>query len=777
MNINLFIIDTNFIQTQIQNANRAIKMIFRSKQIILIKADILILKSNFVSHFVGNGSAIQVETEDYVHHKDGHQKLSIIINETTFLNNLCKSSGGSIYFSKYIVGEIANSLFTINSSLQVNKMSSPGKHLFIFSMSDLKITGSTFVYKPPESTFSQSLLHLATTLSETRETQKEFYHFCPLWFYTAIEPKYDKYQEMISFTTFCRTCSDNFYTVYSQFLIRQSHDNKLSLLTVDAKTISKTLCMKCPYGALCSKGKLTAKPRFWGTFTTTGVAFYLCPSGYCCTGLHNDQCNAINSCASNRYGALCGSCKKGFSLSMMSSSCLPNYHCKAYWFWVLIVLAALAYMLWYTIKDLLFGLISKLYKHVMLKVMKRFNKKLGLGEDLGYISILMYYIQVHDIMVFDYQFSSASKTTIQSINNIFSNILNFRIFDRSLDICAMLGLESRDKLIFRTLFPYAIVFLWLFAYILKNASSKMMKNDCFQTVLLKGLAEIIKYNYGMIISASFNALNCIHIQNKKVWFYDSNIECLTMWQKYYLIYDLFIIFPFPFVCILGLRLLESNIISYSEFLLGCFFPLPYSGKWCIQFLSKNSSQVKHFDFNDDNSDNNGNLNKHSHRCKSWDKLELNEGKKRVQFDNFALSLRNVILDAFEGPFIKKGICRYWEGVLEVRRFLISLTLFIINPQLRIITACILSIFILVHHVFYQPYKEKIANIIEMFSLVLLIYLGLVNWGKAFVSENGLDLGGKGTVMIEYMISLEDMSIMLLILMFILGHICRTISQK
>ncbi len=75
-------------------------------------------------------------------------------------------------------------------------------------------------------------------------------------------------------------------------------------------------CIACPAGGWCRYGRaVSAAPGFWGAASTAGrLEFARCPAGYCCTGDDGTSypCGAVNSCAADRGGPLCGACAEGY---------------------------------------------------------------------------------------------------------------------------------------------------------------------------------------------------------------------------------------------------------------------------------------------------------------------------------------------------------------------------------------------------------------------------------------------------------------------------------
>jgi hypothetical protein len=118
-------------------------------------------------------------------------------------------------------------------------------------------------------------------------------------------------------------------------------------------------CSACPLGGQCTSSGVSAVPGYWGAQTPSlqvaatehpdvstppsptpgslvsdlndipSLSFSLCPRGYCCTGDAGSPtpCSAIDVCAGNRQGQLCGDCAPGFTESFGSAVCVPVPSC------------------------------------------------------------------------------------------------------------------------------------------------------------------------------------------------------------------------------------------------------------------------------------------------------------------------------------------------------------------------------------------------------------------------------------------------------------------
>ena len=152
----------------------------------------------------------------------------------------------------------------------------------------------------------------------------------------------------------CGVCTERYYSISAKQNIL-SFNNEMA--NVQETTEAKRGCITCPYGAVCSGNNVVPRPNYWGYWHGGELVFQQCPAGYCCSDNTNEQCKEYNWCSGNRTGVLCGVCKKNFAVSIVSGKCISETQCKGtQWFWLLMILATLGYVLWYTCKDLLFQL-------------------------------------------------------------------------------------------------------------------------------------------------------------------------------------------------------------------------------------------------------------------------------------------------------------------------------------------------------------------------------------------------------------------------------------
>ena len=129
------------------------------------------------------------------------------------------------------------------------------------------------------------------------------------------------------------------------------------------------------------------RPNYWGYWHEGKLVFQQCPADYCCSS--RSPCNVYNYCPGNRTVTLCGSCMNGFSVSILTGACSPNHKCgKHQWFWLVAILAAMAYVLWYTLKDDIFVLFISLSCKFMKNICSRSNKNIdGIPKELTSVKL------------------------------------------------------------------------------------------------------------------------------------------------------------------------------------------------------------------------------------------------------------------------------------------------------------------------------------------------------------------------------------------------------
>ena len=244
--------------------------------------------------------------------------------------------------------------------------------------------------------------------------------------------------------------------------------------------------------------EVKAKPNYWGYKYNGQITFQQCPLGYCCTGSENNPCTTYNTCLGKRNGTLCGTCEQGYSLSAMSNQCLPNIDCNASWLWPIGLIAAMGYMLWYTVKDDILNFPTKLIV-IISKIMRSSIQSHSEEIDKGYFGILTYFIQAALMMRLSIELDTASSLsgTMQNIEKYIGLVLNIEISYVSQNWCPFIGMTTFVKLSFKLIFLLAIYISWLVFFSILSISliPKMCKSgnvNVMKLKFIKGIVEIIK---------------------------------------------------------------------------------------------------------------------------------------------------------------------------------------------------------------------------------------------------------------------------------------------
>ncbi len=282
--------------------------------------------------------------------------MFITIEHCGFKNNFAHESGDALYTSKGITLSITESYFERKLTETVSLH--PVMHIF----GPMKTLQATIEIGNKYDAVDMVGTNVLIISSISEELSLSVH--CPQWHEHHIE--YDvvfrnrtttytnQPQGILENIEFeCGVCGIGMYSVSSGNNM-VSYPGNLSKMS-----LNKGRCVKCPYGAICPGNDVLPRPNYWGFWYEGKLAFHVCPAGYCCSGKRNAPCKVYNYCANNRTGILCGSCKKGFSISILTGKCMPDSKCgRDQWFWFLVILATMAYAVWYTFKDDLFIFIS-----------------------------------------------------------------------------------------------------------------------------------------------------------------------------------------------------------------------------------------------------------------------------------------------------------------------------------------------------------------------------------------------------------------------------------
>ena len=609
-----------------------------------VSFSLLFEKSSIMNGYhVGEGGGLTIISEV--------QNSVVTILDGTFSNNTAvkgignlKGRGGGVYVSSKSLR-----LIMINTRFQGNKASDMGLALYTAEGVDVSITNCTFEDTVNQNApIQQSMVFVS---GKVIKLQGVFQVFNPMRvtnvgpidvFYIGqgtnlnIETHCPKlynhiteYSQTVPDMKYkCVPCSDNYYTVAGKSNTL-SYDERENITRAEKSIGFQDMgtCVQCPYGALCTGNNVMPRPNYWGYWHEGELVFQQCPAGYCCSGSDSSTCNVYDYCPNNRTSTLCGTCQEGFSVSILTGACIPDNQCGGdQWFWLVAVLATMAYALWYTLKDDIFSFVFSLItfvKKICLQSKSKVEKapygiksgnkkKLSVSSlndnnasgnifdddiipdmsnsqndvDKGYFGIVTYYVQMAAVIKIQIEFSDVDKSEPfldKMVDNI-GQFLNLELTQMSFDVCPIAGLTTAGKYLYKLAFMFGIYMSWagLFAsatiaikimHKIRNIKLMSGKLELFQIKLIRGVVEIIKYTYAGICSIIFMSLVCAQVGNKYVWWYDGTNICLENWQIIIVVFALFYAVPFPLTLVMGLKLLKQNKISHRTFICSCLFPL------------------------------------------------------------------------------------------------------------------------------------------------------------------------------------------------------------
>ena len=754
-----------------------------------------------------------------------YQLLTVIIVGCKFLDNFAHDEGGSLYLSGYSYSNIIESIFLVEKLSEF-----PAEGLHLSSNGEISLTDTN--------------ISLGLTKSDVEAVSVQIFDFgmkisslnmvfvCPDWNSPAILPDFRPSRilnrpVLQGITRRCSSCSEAKYSpsITQYFVLYQDGQSSVS---IESSTGDQSIpqCLPCPYGGHCPGHRLAARPNYYGFWEDGQIAFQRCPADYCCTGSETAPCENYNSCNGNRTGLLCGSCIKDHSMSILSNYCVPDKECgKEVWFWPLSVLAVIAYMLWYTLKDD----IAKIVSYLPLKLVNRCASKstfqpsahestlnprngnelgkgieTGIGKtvrtlhgikidtiddidpgndlnndldlvvdpdlDKGYFGILTYFVQASVIMRIDVEFhtvDTGEESMLDRAERYMNQLLNIELSSVSYNICPIVTLQASGKILFHGLFLLGIYFSWILAHILAiftfQITQKVYRqstkwSDIIRTKLIRGIVEIIKYTYSGFVGITIMAMTCVKVLDEFIWKFDGTVNCLSPWQIGILSVGLGYTIPFFLVIILGIKLMKNHQISGQMFLFGCILPPPFL-IYCITLLCydkvadnnvQNTIKESLNTINNQNSKSGGN------------DIENDDPKVGCHGNNNT-SCTSTILSVLQGPYIASH--SDWEAVMIIRRLFLSITPLINNAIIQMIFNCSFCAIFLVHHLMVKPFIFKPSNKVETLSLLLLIWVAIVNLLKASYTEMGEIPTGPAADIFQTLKFCEN-----LLILFVIAHI-------
>ncbi len=308
-------------------------------------------KAGGALHASAEGGAIYVSaslTSSEVSNFHSFQYLMVNIFDCYFENNMASDNGGNIFLTENTYSRIINSNFLMHNVSDI-----AFKGAFVLSKGKIKMSSVDMYVDKGNGVFESqsSLVHLQMNLLPSEVEDLSIILQCPLWHYLDIRDDFQLSNEgnhtaLQTFLIFCSKCPDTMYMPFTgQYNITQSKMDISVVAHSESGYTKAPSCQSCPYGGLCSAGNVQARPNYWGYSHEGTLHFAQCPAGYCCSGRDTDPCDSYASCYGHRSGQLCGACREGYTVSILSGDCVIDTECTATWFWALAILGTFSYML------------------------------------------------------------------------------------------------------------------------------------------------------------------------------------------------------------------------------------------------------------------------------------------------------------------------------------------------------------------------------------------------------------------------------------------------
>ncbi len=696
-------------------------------------------------------------------------KLYVQIIQCTFTNNHAGDGGGAISVGRgFIHMSIFNSTF-IMAHGQIKHTKTP----FVLAFSDIEIINSTLIYQKLDS--FQPLVELQMVSAESVVNTLNIVVVCLPWHWMSVDkdinvsPLTGK-KALKKFVSFCNSCAPGSYSpTNGKYLISYLENmSDIDVSMTDTDFVQQ--CLNCPYGAECPGTNLKPKSNFWGYKYEGQIIFEQCPIGFCCSGAPSDPCIDYNTCSGYRAGTLCGTCKGGYSMSMLSATCMPEMKCDVPWFWVLALAGVVSEVIWYTFKDDILAIPGKMLVTLLVEIRKQSKTSLfksisaesdATCVDKAYFGILAYFVQAMSIFRLSLEVSDVGKAAIliRKCETFFGMLLSIELSYISHDLCPFVGITSKDKVFFKFMFLLCIHTSLFACYMAISLIVKLLqsfrKSKIYKVLLflqLKstvGLIEVIKYTYSGFTGVVFLSLTCVLVANDNVWFHDGSVQCFETWQ--YILVNFFVtyILPFPLMLVLGILLLEKGKISNTHFLVGCVVPLPILILWFVIWFTHKQRKM----------------------CQVEDRSDKGSPGSSIECAS------ENILSSLQGPYIvtNRG-SQYWESVLIFRRLLLGATMLISHYILRMYLCAMLCVLFLIHHIYTKPFKHKASNSIETVSLTLLCASAGISLIKSFYIHTGT-IPVQSDLFFKMLKLVESLFLLLLVVLICLVEFVQYFKRK
>ncbi len=729
------------------------------------------------------------------------------IAHSFFLNNFAPDSGTALYTSLGVSVSIVNSSFHYDITEGARTLTT------MFSVAGLldSLDGSFSITNYYPQLYKQNL----EVLSIARAVTFDVHINCPYWHEHITKYSVSSYnlqsnlsQSITGLSYFCHPCPESHYTTadsHQQFTNRYPFSGRV-------KAKEKT-CLPCPHGAICSGNNVIPRANYWGYWHNGELKFARCPPKYCCLGGSKETCKKYNYCADHRTGILCGVCKKGYSISILTGLCFPDSKCgKDHWFWLFAFLGTMVYAMWYTFLGNIFEPIFNLF--FVRNCKKSIKGTSKVAEAILKIDVATVHSgSLHESLkkgLFTYANHSQHSKPIDASQQVeISNLPKDKGSSRGTDKnkTYSLNLIKTSQAVNK---GYFAIF---------NNFIQMAMAMKIQIEYASGTSQKSNLDSMMEIMHGFFSLN---IQMASIDI--CPIKDLTSFGRhmYNLIFTLGIysswLFIFLFIIFLSSVLETMATLCNSKFCLDLFrqklvkgliriVKFTYSTLCGIIFMSIicvpiGSKRVWWYDS--------------TNICfETWQIIMIVFGilyaipfpfvlfvgmkllsSKKIDaplFVAFCLcpgaamcylmvskifknatviekssesetTSTKTILSVLQGPYRKdnESLAIYWEAMVFLRRLLTTLVKLVGSEFVQLLILTLMWMIFLVQHIYMSPFEVRSSNHVETLSLFLLVIVAIINLIKAFLTDSGFILSGPTVPMVQGLEFTEQMTVVLLL---------------
>ena len=553
-------------------------------------------------------------------------------------------------------------------------------------------------------------------------------------------------------------------------------------------TLANSNCHKCPEGGICPYGQLKAKDNFWGYLASYDhqVKFVRLSDNYGCTG---DSCATYNSCAKDRTGNLCATCRPGFSENFLSTSCIPNNECNSKMFWVLACVLITIYiplflykkellryikhhLLWFWQQNSDEKVMALTADYVFFQHQEEINANVQeQTEDYAiiqavtqqpendatlssFIKICFYFYQVESVL--NMQVSDTEIGILKHLRHLMRNVFVFKFAAHGSSSCFSSNATPVAKILLRLGIIGAILAIFVSLYaaslLIERLLLRRSNSRKFSDRILPTLFEVFLQCYAILVFATFKLIKCVDVNGKSFLHVQGTVECFAYWQYLFIIVAIAWVLP---LCIIVFTLphhLKKGRIRRPGLFVACVLPLPYIiYNITIMVTSivhrknrrkgeQKNQDIKTVDNRIKKGENSGKYNGDNNREYNGDNNgeynEVNSNDKPKQENNSLHSDQalNSILAYMTGSFMKCSAetqYLWWDGMLLFRKLtIISFASLIEHPYIKLYLLLLVQIIFLLHHVHAKPFNSKAMNVIETVSLMLLTLFGAMRFMHA-----------------------------------------------